>query len=497
MKKSSPIRASHVNDGTALPEEDRPRSVTTKPAFRAPTLTPAVDASDVTEIGGLSLALRLLVKLRVPQRINRALSLLRVHRGYFESDHVLTHACNLFAGGTCLEDIGHLQHSEPIRRLLGTEHIPDPTTAGDFLRRFDASDVDRLDRVIDEVQQDVWKLSHGRKKQAEVLIDVDSHVHHVYGHQMEGCDYTYKGGFGYHPLVLSIAGTQECLRIINRPGNFVSSTGTEDALEDVLPLLKRRFKRIVIRGDSAFAKGPIFKKCEEHGAFFAVVSPEHQNFHGLAENIAEEDWEEFRQHERMLPVEDQPATRKRGEDVRRERTEARGKRDLRLQEQSIAEIPYRPARSKNTYRLIIRRQRINEHKQGQLFEKWRYRYVLTNLPRSVSTRKAIDMTYQRCDQEKVIEQLKNGVSAMSMPTGGFLANHAYMVCARLAHNLKAWLAQIALPRETMRWEWKRFRRSFVQIAARVTLSGRRTNVHLAKSHRFAFEIQKAIAILQT
>lgn len=497
MKKSSPIRASHVNDGTALTEKERPRGVTTKRTFRGPKLTASVDARDVTEIGGLALAVRFVAKLRVAQRIDKALPLLRVHRGYFESDHVLTHVYNLFSGGTCIEDIGHLQHSEPIRRLLGTEHIPDPTTAGDFLRRFDASDIDRLDRVGDEIQQDVWKHSYGRKRQAEVLVDVDSHVHHVYGNQMEGCDYTYKGGFGYHPLVLSIAGTQECLRIINRSGNVESSDGTVDALEDVFPLLKSRFKRVVVRGDSAFAKGRIFDKCEEHGAFFAVVSPEQQNFHSLAENIDEEDWEEFRPRKHRIPIEDRPATRKRGPDVRRERTEARNKRDLRLQEQWIAEIPYQPARSKSTYRLIIRRQRIDEHKQGQLFEKWRYRYVLTNLPRSVSTREAVDMTYHRCDQEKVIEQLKNGVSAMSMPTGGFLANYAYLVCARLAHNLKAWLAQVVLPRETMRWEWKRFRRSFVQIAARVIQSGRRTIVRFADSHRFAAQIARSIAVLQT
>ncbi len=85
---------------------------------------------------------------------------------------------------------------------------------------------------------------------------------------------------------------------------------------------------------------------------------------------------------------------------------------------------------------------------------------------------------------------------MRMPTGGFLANHAYLVCARLAHNLEAWLAQLALPPEVLRWEWKRFRRPVVLIAARVIHSGRRMILRLAESHRFARGIERAIAILQ-
>ena len=495
--KNAPVRASHVNDGTTLSEEDRKRPVARSRAFRGPKLAVAIDSSDTTEVGGLALAARLVAKLRIAQRLDEALSLLKVHRGYFESDHILTHAYNLFTGGGCIEDIAHLQHSEPVRRLLGTKYIPDPTTAGDFLRRFESEDIETFDRALDAVQHDVWKRVFGRKRSGEVLIDVDSHLHDVYGHQKEGTDYTYKGGFGYHPLVFSVAGTQECLRIINRPGNAESSTGTAEALDELLPMLKQRFKRVILRGDSAFAKGPIFKKCEEHGAFFAVVSPQQVNFLALAENIDEKRWRPFRQPKDSIPIEERATQRQRGIDVRRERTEQRGKRDLRLREQWLAEIPYRPKRGETTYRLIIRRQRIDESRQGQLFEIWRYRYVLTNLPKSVSARKVVDMTYQRCDQENVIEQLQSGIAAMRMPTGGFLANQAYLVCARLAHNMKAWLAQLALPRETMRWEWKRFRRAFVQIAARVIHSGRRTIVRLADSHRFAGQIERALAILQT
>ena len=107
------------------------------------------------------------------------------------------------------------------------------------------------------------------------------------------------------------------------------------------------------------------------------------------------------------------------------------------------------------------------------------------------------LTYRRCDQENVIEQLQNGVAAMRMPTGGFQANWAYLVCARLAHNMKSWLAMLALPREVMRWEWKRFRKAFVYVAARIVRSARQSLLRLADSHRFATTLQRAIVRLQT
>jgi len=125
----------------------------------------------------------------------------------------------------------------------------------------------------------------------------------------------------------------------------------------------------------------------------------------------------------------------------------------------------------------------------------RFRYVLSNLPPSVPAEEVMDMTYQRCDQENLIEQLQSGVAAMRMPTGGMLSNAAFLTCARLAHNLKPWLAQLALPQETMRWEWKRFRRAFVYCAARVVHTARQVHVRFADSHRFVQAILAAQARL--
>lgn len=496
MKKSLPIRASHVNAGTSIPREELRSNGQRGREFRHPRLQASAESSDATAVGGLALAARLMAKLEAPQRIDAALSLLKIHRPFYESDHVLTHVYNLFVGGSCIEDIANLQHSEAARRVLGAERIPDPSTSGDFLRRFGKGDIAALDQVCDDLQRQAWKSRYGKRKQDLALVDLDSHICHVYGDQKEGADFTYKGGFGFHPLVISLARSQECLRIVNRSGNVVSADGADVTLESVVPLLKERFRRIVVRGDSAFAQQSIYDVCERNGMRFAIVSPQQINFVSLADAIPERSWSAFRARG------DKPATktgkrRKRGKNVRKRQAKKRGKRDLKLKKQWLAEIDYKPARSDKAYRLIVRRQRIEESNQGELFTVWRYRFVITNLPKSVSTEEVIRLTYQRCDQENVIEQLQNGVAAMRMPTGGFLANYAYLVCARIAHNLKAWLAMLALPDEVMRWEWKRFRNAFVFVAARVVKKAGQILVRFADSHRFAHVIARGIATLQT
>lgn len=495
MKELSTVRASHVNSGTGFKREELKVEKPWARQFRHPKLTVSVEESDSTAYGGLALATALSASLRIPQRIDEKLDLLRIHLPYHESDHVLTHVYNLFIGGECSEDIANLQLSEPIRRMLGTRRIPDPTTAGDFLRRFGQGAIDDLNDVCDELHKEVWRRTHGRKKSPMLTIDLDSHVHPIYGNQKEGADYTYKGTYGFHPFVITIPETHECLRIVNRSGNVTSADGAAAEVEKVFPMLTGLAKRILVRGDSAFASQELYDACERHGHYFAFVSPKHGNFDALAMRIPEEAWTPFESGQPTTPLRKQRARR---EDLRRKKARARKKRDLKLLKQDIAEIPYQPARSAKSYRLIIRRQQIEEATtQGQLFIVWRYRYVITNLPESYTAEEAVRLTYKRCDQENVIEQLQHGIAAMRMPTGDFLANSAFLVCARIAHNFKAWLALLALPRETLRWHWKRFRQAFVTISARVVRSARQVLVRFSDSHRFARSVVDALRRLQT
>ncbi len=107
---------------------------------------------DATCFGGIAAVHRLVTRLGLPEAIDADLELLKVHLPYHESDHVLNLAYNVACGGTRLEDIERLRHDIAYMNALGADLIPDPTTAGDFYRRFSADDVTTLMEAINSVR---------------------------------------------------------------------------------------------------------------------------------------------------------------------------------------------------------------------------------------------------------------------------------------------------------------------------------------------------------
>jgi hypothetical protein len=486
-------RASHVNTGTAVPRDELPWPEISGRVFRMPRTHVEVDEhSEVTPYGGLAVATAFVRRFKVAERIDQHVKVFLVHRPYRESDHVLAQALNLYVGGTCIEDVASLQHSEAVRRIIGACRIPDPTTAGDFLRRLHEKthQLVGLRSAVDEVQADVWRrLRRGRGKRAEAwsIVDVDGHVKPLYGVQKEGAEF-YKSTWCYQPLIVSLAGTGECLAIRNRPGNVRSSDGTADILDVVLPRVRGRGGKMLVRGDSDFDRGDVRGACDRAGAYFAFVGREFPDRPKLVETIGESQWKPFRTraHRERVERRKRPsfASRRKKPNRRRQCARARNFKEKQLVKQWLTEVDQTDASGK-PYRLVIRRQLI-EHHQGQrfLFEEYRYRYIVTSLPASVSTQDVVDLTYERCDQENVIEQLGSGLAAWRMPVAEFDGNSAWLEIARLAWNLGKWIAQLALPPEVVRWEWKRFRQAFVYVAAQVIRRSRQIVLRLSAAHRW-------------
>ena len=486
-------RASHVNTGTAVPKEDLPWPEIGGRVLRLPRTHVEVDKhSEVTSYGGLALATAFLRRFKVAERIDQHVKVLLIHLPYRESDHVLAQVLNLYAGGTCIEDMGNLQHSEAVRRIIGACRIPDPTTAGDFLRRLHEKEhqLPALRYAVDEVQAEVWRrLRRGRGKHDEQwsIIDVDGHVKPLYGVQKEGAEF-YKSTWCYQPLLVSLAGTGECLAIRNRPGNVRSSDGTAEVLDMVLPRVQARGGRVLVRGDSDFDRGDVRAACDRAGAYFAFVGREFSDRPKLVETIGEARWRPFRTraHRDLVARRKHPSyvARRKKPNRRRQRARARNFKEKQLVKQWLTEVDQIDSTGK-PYRLVIRRQLI-EHREGQrlLFDEYRYRYIVTSLPGSVSTQEVVDLTYERCDQENAIEQLGSGLAAWRMPVAEFDGNSAWLEIARLAWNLGKWIAQFALPAEVVRWEWKRFRQAFVYVAAQVIRRSRQIVVRFSAAHRW-------------
>jgi len=496
------LRASHVNAGTAVDPAELPWPTIPGRVMRHPKLHLEADPrGEMTCYGGLVLAQQCVRRFGIAPRLDAALHFFKRHAPYHEADHVLALSYTLYTDGTCLEDQAALQGSEAVRRLVGACRIPDPTTAGDFLRRFGAADVAALGGVIDAVQEEVWQRlprreRRRRRKDGMALVDLDGHIKPLYGEQKEGADFSHDGRWSYQPLVISLGGTGECLRVVNRPGNVRSSEGAAGALGEVLPGVRRHFRHALVRGDTDFDRADVLQAAVDAGAYFAIGGRVYANRAALVERIPEAAWHPYTPpQQRGAPR--GPRRQGRTPNVRAARVAARGYRTLRSVAQWVTELAFQPPGLTVPCRLIVRRIRVEERAgQAVLFEHYRYRLMLTNLPTTYPPRAVLDLGYQRCDQENVIEQLGSGIAGWRMPVAEFQGNAAWLQIARLAWNLGKWIAQLALPAEVVRWEWKRFRRHFVYVAAKVLRLGRRIVVRLDGAHRLLPDLLAAHARLQ-
>ena len=269
--------------------------------LRMPKLHAEVDSrSEVTPYGGLLLFSDMVRRLGIPRLIDEHVRVFKLHSPYYESDHVLAQAMNLFVGGTCLEDMAELQQREAVLRLVGACRLPEPTTGGDVLRRLHERSpwgLPGLRRANDEAQSQAWRRlaqKDGRRKckRKLAIVDLDGHVKPLYGVQKEGADF-FKGTWCYQPLVATLAQSGECLGIRNQPGAVRASNGAPGLLDATLPRIKQHFVDVLVRGDSDFDRKDVRDACECHGAYFAFVGREFRDRPGIAESIPEARWKPF------------------------------------------------------------------------------------------------------------------------------------------------------------------------------------------------------------
>ena len=204
--------------------------------------------------------------------IDKRLELLKVHLPYHESDHVLNLAYNILAGGQRLEDIELRRNDEVFLNGLGAERIPDPTTAGDFTRRFSPENILPLQECINRSRLAVWKVQpEGFLKEA--FVDVDGTMAQTYGECKEGMDISYKGIWGYAPLIVSLANTKEGLYLVNRPGNAVSHSGSVEWIDRAVDLVGQVAGRVTLRGDTDFTHPEQLDRWGTNGAIRKPITP--------------------------------------------------------------------------------------------------------------------------------------------------------------------------------------------------------------------------------
>ena len=420
--------------------------------------------------GGIGAVHTLVSRLGLVEGIDNGVPLLAARKPYFESDHVLNIAYSILTGGIRLEDIERLRRDPAYLDALGAGRIPDPTTAGDFLRRFGVRDILALQEAINDARTKVWQAQDASFRK-HAVIDVDGTIAGTLGECKQGMDISYKGIWGYAPLIVSLANTKEVLYLVNRPGSAPSHLGAAQWMDRAIDLVEKRFDRVSLRGDTDFALTVNFDRWDTRGVEFTFGYDAKPNLVSIAESLPDGLWQPLVRGRKVS------GKRRRPRNVKNRIVTTRGYETIRLEGESVAEFSYRPGACKRPYRMVAVRKHLSVSKsQMRLFDQTRYFFYITN-DTTRSMPEVVEFAMGRCDQENVIEQLKNGVNAMRMPSRDLTSNWAYMVIAALAWNLKAWFGlmveQKATRQAILGMEFKRFTNSFLHIPCQILRTGRR------------------------
>ena len=390
--------------------------------------------------GGLGAIHQLAQRVGLVRELDTRLPILKMRRPYSESDHILNIAFNVVCGGSVLDDIEVRRNDIGFLDALGARTIPDPTTAGDFCRRFDEQQIGTLMDIVNDVRVGVWQRQERKFFEQPAKIDADGSIVRTDGERKEGMGISYNGVWGYHPLVVSLANTGEPLFIMNRSGNRPSQEGAPAYFDRAVELCRRAgFKDVLLRGDTAFSQTAHFDRWTEDGVRFVFGYDAVPQLVETAETLTHEEYREL-----VRKADDALDERQRAKQPQVKEQIVRDKEylNLRLVKEEIAEFTHQPTRAKRVYRMVVVCKTIMEERgQRSLGQRERYFFYVTN-DMTMTAEEVVHEANSRCNQENLLAQLKGGVRALRAPLNTLNANWAYMVVASLAWSLKAWFAML-------------------------------------------------------
>jgi hypothetical protein len=454
------------------------------PEFAARTMRYEVaDRVRAIPCGGIGAMHRLAHEVGLVDALHSRLPILKRRRPYSEADHVLNIAYNVMCGGAVLDDIETRRQDRGFLDALGARTIPDPTTAGDFCRRFDRGHIHALMDIVNDVRLGVWQRQPPAFFEETARIEADGSIVETSGECKQGMDIAYNGVWGYHPLVVSLANTAEPLFIVNRSGNRPSQEGAPDYFSRAIALCRKAgWTDILLRGDTAFSQTDHFDRWTDDGVRFVFGYDAYKPMIARAESDEASDFTELVRHAEAAFAEQerrakQPRTK---EEVVKER----GFTNLRLVREDVAEFEHRPRKASRSYRFIALRKTILEERGQRCMQSLhRYFFYVTN-DRTLTRDEIVREANGRCNQENLLAQLKGSVAALRAPLNTLESNWAYMVIASIAWSLKAWLA-LLLPvrarhrevdeadrRRVLRMEFRSFVQRLIMVPAQILRTGR-------------------------
>jgi Transposase DDE domain group 1 len=409
-------------------------------------------AEQLTSHAGTVLLHDFAQRLGIAELLDEELHVKTRARGYEESQAVGGLIYNLILGGEHLSDLEVLRGDAGTQELLNTERILAPTTAGEFLRKFDMGDVHDLQRVHLRLQGRMRPYQQAKT----CTIDLDSSIYEQASTHKEGVTKAYNGEVGYHPLLAFWAEEGELLYSHLRRGSAHTA-------RNVVWFLRQTLKRVPetgdkkLRADSGFYSYGAVEWCEAAGFLFTITADQTEPLLAAITALPERCWQ-------TLP-------------------------DYPLAE--VAELRYQPTGWSHPYRYVIKRE-VAETKTGELY--WKYHATVTNVEEQ-SARELVVWHLQHAAMENAIKEHKSGFGLEKLPTQKFHANWAYLLIGQLAFNLMAWFKRLVLPEHYHRTTIKTIRHHVLNLAGKIVHTARRCFLMLSDQYRYQTVWQFAITRL--
>jgi hypothetical protein len=216
------------------------------------TVDVASDGEGLVSHAGAVLLAETADRVGLTRALSVSLAGVRERRGRHDPGRVIRDLAVMLAdGGDCLADLRVVRDQEP---LFGP--VASDTTAFRLIDRVAAEPglLDGLRAARAKARKRAWELGARPK---DLTIDVDATLIGAHS-EKEGAAGTFKGGFGFHPLLGFLDGSRESLAAILRPGNAGANTAADhiavvDAALEQLPRDVVEHAQIVVRTDSAGA----------------------------------------------------------------------------------------------------------------------------------------------------------------------------------------------------------------------------------------------------
>ena len=395
---------------------------------------------------------------------------------------MLNVAYNVLCGGRRLDDIERRRADRVFLDAVGAAALPDPTTAGDFCRRFDADAVMALQEAINRGRLRVWAAQDPAFFARTARIDADASLVGTDGETKDGMDIAYNGIWGYSALLVSLANTAEPLYLALHGANRPSHEGVIPLYDRAITLCRQAgFTDILLRGDTDFSLTSEFDRWDGDGVRLVFGYDARANLIERAEGIPDDLYRELAaKAEREITT----RARTRPANVKDGIVRQRGYKTIRPKKQEVVEFSYRPTRCHQDYRVVAVRKNLSvERGDHVLFAEHRFFFYITN-DWTLSADAVVGEAHARCNQENLIAQLKSGVRALHAPVNTLVANWAYMTMATLAWSLKAWCA-LLLPvsprwaahhdqqrRHLLGMEFRTFLQIFIEIPCQIVVGAR-------------------------